>query len=130
MTFMRLHDYSQLPVLPHPKRLEGVVSWKSIGRVVSEGTLPSTVKECIEDAQAVDESVPLTEAVAMIWRDDYILVRGHDATITGIVTAADLALEFKERTQPFILIGEIEHQLRKLNSWEVHRRGNGRSFER
>ena len=43
-----------------------------------------------------------------------MLVRGADNSITGIVTATDLSIMFREQTEPFLLLSEIENQLRRL----------------
>src|SRR3546814_7704843 len=40
--------------------------------------------------------------------DLFVLVRAHDKTISGIVTAADLSLQFRTLTEPFLLLSEIE----------------------
>ncbi len=114
-TIMRLEDYSQLPVMPNERVVKGVVSWKSIGAAHAQGKNPSKVRECMFEAHVIDMHMPLAEATGVICQHDYVLVRGgKEQKITGIVTAVDLALHFKERTHPFLLIGEIEHHLRNL----------------
>ena len=113
-TIMQMEDYSQLPVMPNSRDVKGVVSWKSIGAAHAKGENPSTVRECMEDAHVIDMQMPLVDAAEVIGRHDYVLVRDHDRKITGIVTAVDLAHQFKERAHPFLLIGEIEHHLRNL----------------
>ena len=52
-------------------------------------------------------------ARVLIYVHDYVLVR-RKGQVTGIITAADLAIQFKQLTHPFLLIGEIEHHLRNL----------------
>ena len=42
------------------------------------------------------------------------LVRGRDRKITGIVTASDLSMQFHALTEPFLLLREIELQVRRL----------------
>ena len=111
---MRIEDYSQLPVMPNEHSVKGVISWKSIGAAHSEGRTPSHVRECMVAPCVVDIQTTLGDATALIYEHDYVLVQGKDGMITGIVTAADLALEFKQLTHPFLLIGEIEHHLRNL----------------
>lgn len=114
-TLMGLWDYSQLPVWSSSREVKGVVSWKSIGgRMLAHGTPPSIVGECLERARIVEIDSPLVEAVAAVYEYDHILVRGRDKSITGILTAADLALQYKDLALPYLLIGEIEHHLRNL----------------
>lgn len=113
-TIMRIEDYSQLPVMPNQRDVKGVVSWASIGAAHAQGKNPSKVRECMVEPYVIDIQMPLADAADVIYKHDYVLVRGQDKTVTGIVTAVDLAYEFKQLTQPFLLIGEIEHHLRNL----------------
>ena len=114
-TKMRMEDFSQLPVMHAGGRdVYGVVSWKSIGEARGGGTTPTTVAECMVDAHIIDIDTPLADATQMIYDRECVLVRGKDRKITGIVTAADLAGQFSQLARPFLLIGEIEHQLRNL----------------
>ena len=113
-TIMRIEDYSQLPVMPNERSVKGVVSWKSIGAAHAEGKTPSRVRECMVEPCVVDIQMTLGEATDRIYEHDYVLVQAKDGKITGIVTAADLAFEFKQLAHPFLLIGEIEHHLRNL----------------
>ena len=57
---------------------------------------------------------PLFEAIAIIAEHGYVLVRGANRVITGIVTASDLSQQFMQLAGPFLLIGEIEGHLRNL----------------
>ena len=45
---------------------------------------------------------------------DYVLVRGHDRKITGIITASDLSVQFQGWTEPFLVLSEIENLLRNM----------------
>ena len=114
-TLMQTGDYSQLPVMTTERDVKGIVSWQSIGEAYVRGRHPETVKECMEAAHEVDVKMPLVNATDQICEHGYVLVRGGtDRKITGIVTAVDLAYQFKQLAHPFLLIGEIEHHLRNL----------------
>ena len=113
-TLMRMEDYSQLPVMTNERDIKGMISWRSIGEAYSDTRNPNTVRECMESAQEVDTNMLLADATERICSYGYVLVRGEDRVVTGIVTAADLANQFKQRAHPFLLIGEIEHHLRNL----------------
>jgi hypothetical protein len=41
-------------------------------------------------------------------------VRANDRTITGIVTATDLSEQFQGLSEPFLLLGRIENQIRRM----------------
>src|SRR3546814_5927109 len=45
------------------------------------------------------------------WSSD---VCSSDLTISGIVTAADLSLQFRTLTEPFLLLSEIETHVRNI----------------
>ena len=113
-TLMRMEDYSQLPVMTSERDVKGIVSWRSVGTAYSNGYSPTEVQQCMEEAHEIDINMTLADATDMICAHDYVLVRAADRRITGIVTAADLANQFKQHAHPFLLIGEIEHRLRNL----------------
>ena len=109
-TVMWVESFSQLPVMTTDREVK--VSWRSIGMAYAEGRSPSEVRECMEDAHEIDIKTTLADASDEIWKHGYVLVRGEDKRITDIVTVADLADQFRQLAQPFLLIGEIEHHLR------------------
>ena len=113
-TIMQIEDFSQLPVMTTDREVKGVVSWRSIGRIYADGGTPERVRECMEEAHTIDTNATLADATNEILKYDYVLVRAKDKMITGIVTAADLADQFRQLAHPFLLIGEIEYHLRNL----------------
>ena len=50
----------------------------------------------------------------VIAKHQYVLVQLPDKRISGIITAADLTLQFQQLTEPFLLLGEIEQHIRSL----------------
>ena len=114
ITLMRIKGFSQLPVMTTETVVKGVISWRSIGKAYVDGRSPRNAQECMEEPHEVATSATLADVTREIWKHDYVLVRGRDRKITGIVTAADLALQFDELALPFLSIGEIEHHLRNL----------------
>ena len=68
----------------------------------------------MDAAEIVESQRPLFDAVRAIARVGYVLVKGQDQTITGIVTATDINELFLELTEPFLLIGEIESHIRRI----------------
>lgn len=113
-TLMLANDFSQLPVMTGARDVKGVVSWKSIGARLA---LDQTCQECqdaMEDAQIVSDDVSLLDAVDTITDYDYVLVEKNDKTISGLVTSSDLSAQFKNMSEPFLLVGEIENGIRNL----------------
>ena len=113
-TIMQLKDFSQLPVMENKRDVKGVVSWKSISARILLGRDCESVRHCMDPAQVIDSAMPLLDAVDVIRRHDYVLVRDKTKTITGIITASDVAQEFMQLTTQFLLIREIEGRLRHL----------------
>jgi hypothetical protein len=116
VSYMLKKDFSQLPVMEGARSLKGIVSWASIARRQCLGVPASRVRDCTDPAYVLDLSTPLFAAIESIYRHDYALVRHPDNRIGGIVTTADLSLEFHALAEPFLLIGEIENHLRRVIS--------------
>jgi hypothetical protein len=68
----------------------------------------------MEPPHIVDIDASIFAAIGIIADNDYVLVRNSERTITGIVTASDLAHQFRQLAEPFMLIGEIENHVRRL----------------
>jgi len=105
-------DYSQLAVMSSVRELRGAVSWKSIAQAQLRGPQCS-LRDAVVPAVPVsleDELVPL---IPTIVEKEFLFVVRPDKTLSGIVTVADLALEYNRLARPFFLIGEIERRLRR-----------------
>ena len=42
------------------------------------------------------------------------MIRAENQTIAGIVTTSDLSVQFRQLSEPFLLLGEIENHIRTL----------------
>ena len=113
-TIMQLHDYSQLPVMSGEYNVKGIITWKSIGTRLAIGRECEFVRQCMEPAEILPVTAPLFEAIGTIAEHGYVLVRGQNNAICGIVTAADLSYQFMNLAGPFLFVGEIEGHLRHL----------------
>lgn len=114
-TIMRIHDYSRLPVMIGEREVKGVISWQSIGRSLSLGQQSyEYVRQCMDPAREISFNTPLFNVIGGIAEHGYVLVRGEDKVITGIVTSGDISNQFMQLAGPFLLIGEIEGHLRHL----------------
>jgi len=117
VTKMMYHNYSQLPVTQDLRRIDGMISWRSIGvaRTKKEDADCEYVRDCLDkDYSTVELDTPLLDAVAEIAQQEAVLVLGPDKRITGIVTTSDLSLKYHELAAPFLLLQEIEYRLRLL----------------
>jgi len=113
-TTMMLYDFSQLPILSGQREVEGIVSWKSIGRALALGKACSTVSDCREDVVTLNIDEPLFSAVQYVLQKEVVLVRQKDRTISGIVTATDIGEQFIALAEPFLIIEQIENHIRRL----------------
>lgn len=115
VTLMMQNNYSQLPIVANKgRKLEGIVSWRSIGKAISMNRDPRRVFDCKEDIEPVKLDFPLLEVMDKVQRDEVVVVKNRDEVICGIVTASDIAEEFKKHAEAFFLIEEIEKQIRYL----------------
>lgn len=110
-TLMNANEYSQLAVVSSTGELEGAVSWKSIARArfVNESpTLRNAMFAC-QTVRLNDELLPLIDT---IYKEEFMLVTDESGKPSGIVTAADLAIQFRDLTGAFFQISDIERRLR------------------
>ena len=114
ITNMMGNDFSQLPVMSGPKTVKGIITWESIGSSRALGQCGSEVRHYMYPAEVIEGKRPLFEAVDIIVRVGYVLVKGQDNTITGIVTASDLNDLFLQLAEPFLLVGQIESHVRRI----------------
>ncbi len=116
ITLMLSRGFSQLPVMSTPRKVQGVVSWSSIGARLGTGATGTKVSDMLEQHHVVSHDASIFQAIPIIVAHDYVLVQGRDSTITGIVTASDLSLQFLQLSEPFLLLSEIENQIRQIIS--------------
>src|SRR5262249_6624725 len=90
------------------------VSWSSICARLALGLKCEYVRDCVEPHFEVKQADSLFSVIPDIIQNEYVLVRGKDNRITGIVTVADLSKTFLELSVPFLLIGEIEQHVKRL----------------
>jgi CBS domain-containing protein len=115
ITLMLAHDFSQLAVMSNERTLNGAISWKTIGKRLSHENNLVEVKDAMETAVALEETEALFKATKLIIEHEFVFVRSSiDKKVTGIVTATDLSEQFQFLSEPFLLIGQIENQIRNL----------------
>ena len=114
ITLMLANDYSQLPVMQNERDVKGIISWESIGSRIVLGSAVKTVKDCMDQHHEVSADDSLFTVISQIILHEYVLVRGDDKKITGIVTTSDLSFQFQQLSEPFLLLSEIENHIRRL----------------
>ena len=114
VTAMLCNDFSQLPVMPTKREVKGVINWKSIGTYLSLVKTCEKVSDCMDSAHIIGSDELLFSTIPIVAEHGYVLVRGKDRIITGIVTASDLSNQFLQLAEPFLLVGQIEKYVRRL----------------
>ena len=114
VTVMMANEFSQLPVAPNERDVKGVLSWRSIGRRLALGQEPATANDAMEPHAEIGSDANLFAAIRLIVEHGYVLVRGPDHRIVGIVTTSDLSQQFQQLAEPFLLSGEIENHIRRI----------------
>lgn len=116
VTLMLTNDFSQLPVMTSDRDVKGVVTWASIGSRLAFNKGGTMAREVMEQHQEIRHDASLFSAIHLIADCQYVLVRGKDQRIVGIVTASDLNLQFQQLSEPFLLLSEIENYIRRIIS--------------
>jgi hypothetical protein len=111
---MLRHDYSQLAVLSGSRDLRGAVSWESIAQSRIRSPSAVLLKEAIIPSILVELDEDVLTLIPRIVEAGFVFVQRVDHTLSGIVTMADLSLEFYNLATPFFLLGEIERRLRRV----------------
>jgi CBS domain-containing protein len=115
ITLMLMNDYSQLPVMQGDRNVDGLISWRSIGKTrVGEGKVLKYVRDCMEKPEIISSNTHLFDAVNIIAQKQVVLVRNSENKIAGLVTTSDISLQFGALSEPFLLLSEIENHVRRL----------------
>src|SRR5262249_28450351 len=95
--------------------LDGAVSWRSIARArLNHARAQITLADVMDRRPIVVHATDLLlEQTDTIFRHNFVFVQDEDHRISGIVTAADLMLRFRELTTPFFQRGEGEGRRRR-----------------
>lgn len=114
VTIMLTNDYSQLPVMTSERDVKGAISWQSIARRLATGAQGTEARNFMEEAPVAGHDSSLFAAMREVSVHEFVLVRGADRRISGIVTLSDLSGHFMQLTEPFLLLSEIERSLRGI----------------
>ena len=114
ITLMLQNEFSQIPVKKGTNQLAGMISWRSICKKLHFADGCQRVGDCVEKHHEVRNSASLFDVIPIVTRHDCVIVKNGTGKITGLVTNADISREFRNLTEPFLLLGEIENALRRL----------------
>ena len=111
---MRTESFSQVPVTTGMAQIHGVITWGSVARMYEAGKHATLENAMEKDSLPVaDVRQELFAALPVVKEHGYLLVRGDDGCLSGIVTASDVTERFEGAARPFFIVGEIESLLRR-----------------
>jgi CBS domain-containing protein len=120
VTLMMLSDFDQLPIMNGPRRLEGVISWQSIGQSKSLGREGKLVTDySSEKFSVIKNTMALFRAVPLIIANGFVFVKDKQNTICGLVTTTDIAEQFVTLSEPFLVLEQIENHVRRTLSKSI-----------
>ncbi|QDY78727.1 CBS domain-containing protein [Streptomyces qinzhouensis] len=118
-TKMQLNGFSQLPVLDGPRNLRGAVTWESIA--LARHTDPQApFSKAVVKAHAVSYADHLIDVLPLLEQFGFLLVKDQTNKVAGIITVADVAAEYGATARPFLLIGDLDRQLRRIIARELN----------
>ncbi|HCA87288.1 MAG TPA: hypothetical protein DEQ61_18485 [Streptomyces sp.] len=111
---MRTKGLSQVPVTTGMAQVHGVVTWGSVAKMYEAGK-PATLDNAMEkdSLPVADTRQEFFTALPVVREHGYLLVRGDDGCLSGVVTTADITERFEGAARPFFIMGEIESLLRR-----------------
>ena len=115
ITLMMLHNYSQLPIMSGARNVIGAITWQTIGSGIANGIKSEHVKDYLKkEIVILDYETPILDSISRVIANEFALIKKSDNSISGIVTVADISLQFLNVTEPFLLLEQIENNIRQI----------------
>jgi predicted transcriptional regulator len=114
ITILMSRDFSQLPVMTSDREVKGMITWKSIGSRLALADGYRHARDFMIQHHEIRANASIFDAIPVIVSHEYVLVRGIDNRIVGIITATDLSQQFRALSEPFLLLAEIENMIRGM----------------
>jgi CBS domain-containing protein len=114
VTLLMTGGFSQLPVMTNEREVKGIITWRSIGSRMALGNSGKNARDFMETHHEIRWDTSIFSAIPLIVANDYVLVRSADNKISGIITSSDLSIQFRQLSEPFLLISEIENLIRNM----------------
>lgn len=104
--------FDYLAVLDDDGNLRGSIGWREIGATNREqGALVRAAT--VRRVPSVRTDDPLVECVPLVAEHGLVFVLNPNGSLSGMVTAYDLAHRLEEEVSPYILVEELERRLRR-----------------
>jgi hypothetical protein len=112
-SLMLRYDYSQIAVMSGERSLRGALTWESIA-VAHLRDHDASVRDAMVHAEPVAQDRDLLDLIPFVVQEGFVFVEAPNNSLSGIITMADLSLEFSNLATPYFLLGEIERRLRRI----------------
>jgi CBS domain-containing protein len=113
VTLMMQKQISQIAVAEGFAHLHGVVTWASICAMHAAGK-PATLANALHGHPPICQTTDdLLATLPKVREHGYVIVRDERGNLSGIVSTADITVEFDALARPFFTLGEIERRLRR-----------------
>ncbi|MEA4991702.1 hypothetical protein SDC9_28500 [bioreactor metagenome] len=120
VTTMLHNDFSQLPVTSGGKNVLGYISWETIGSGLALGEKSKLVSGYVDkNISLISKDTPLLEAIKIVGERTFVVVQDVDKTLCGIITSSDISFQFFNMTEPFLLLDQIENQIRRMLNGKI-----------
>lgn len=96
--------------------LKGVITWETIAHAQFTHRLVLVADAMLINPHSCRESDELFPRIDDIQWRGFLIIVDSENVVTGILTAADLSGELRNRVQPFTVLEEIERRLRRAVS--------------
>lgn len=113
-TIMLMNDFSQLPVISNDDKIVGFISWRSIGKIEALGNGQSIVKGFTEEPKIIKETDNFLDHIQSIAENEFVIVESNSKRLRGIITTYDMTIYFNDFIMPYLRLGIIEDNLRKI----------------
>lgn len=110
-TLMLVNDYSQIPLLTGKTTTKSVVKWHHIVEALLHGKTCS-VGAIGDPVRLYEKDDAFLQALPEILTQGFVLVRNNGQIC--IVTMEDVIVKFQESTEAFLLLSQIEQELRVI----------------
>lgn len=109
------NNFSQLPVMNDERTVLGIITWQTIAKGFITQKASDIVKDFTSDEYSVLENdTPMFEAIKEVIRKGVVFIKDNEKKIKGPITTSDLNEEFLEQIEPFILLEQIENNIRLI----------------
>lgn len=114
ISIMQSLGYSQLAVVKN-ETLKGFISWQTIAEAMRNGESSQYVRYYMStQCPTVSVESPILDAIKALYDCEFVVVLANTKEPLNVITGSDVAMQFRGRTQAFLLLNEIEFQIRRL----------------